>query len=397
MIGTNLSVLGKRICFIVWGVFLLAAGSVHAHKVGESYLFLDVSPQALEGRVETTLSDLDRALDLDVDGDGKVSDDEINGKIDTIRSYIAARVKIGPQTNPYDLRYAGHDILETYRGRYFTLHFSVKDIGPLSRTDSIGIEYNVLFDSDPQQRGLLILEHNRLVGSVNEDETVSLIFSPQAPQQFLELKERSIVREVANFVGQGVWHIWIGIDHVLFLLAFILPTVLRRSNNAWEPVGDFGTVLVKIIKIISLFTLAHSITLCLAALEIIQLPSRLVESIIAASVVVAAINNIYPFFGGRLWLVIFGFGLFHGFGFASVLTDLGLNPASLAASLLGFNLGVEIGQVAIIAVAFPLCYAFRRSPLYCSVGLKGGSGLIGGIAFLWFIERAFDLEAILPF
>lgn len=375
----------------------LLAGDAGAHRVGESYLFLDISAQGLEGRVEATFSDLDRALDLDGDGDGKVSDAELETAAAAVRSYVADRLRLGPPADPYRLEYAEHRIMETYRGRYFVLPFAAEGIGPLTRSDSIEIEYSVFFDSDPQQRGLLIVERNRLVGSVNEDETVSLVFSPDSPRLPLELKGRSLGRELANFVGQGIWHIWIGIDHVLFLLAFVLPSVLRRRGTSWEPAGDFRQALVAVVKVISLFTLAHSITLCLAALEIVQLPPRLVESVIAASVVAAAVNNIYPFFGERLWSVIFGFGLFHGFGFANVLIDLGLSSGSLAISLLGFNLGVEIGQVAIVGVAFPLCFALRSQALYRPLGLVGGSALIGGIALLWLAERALGLDPVLPF
>ena len=140
--------------------------------------------------------------------------------------------------------------------------------------------------------------------------------------------------------------------------------------------------------------MAHSITLSLAALHVISLPSRLVESAIAASVVVAALNNLKPLVQGRRWVVAFGFGLVHGFGFATVLAELGLPSDALVLALVGFNLGVELGQLAIVLLFLPLAYSLRRSQLYRRTLMVGGSVLIALVAAVWFVERAFDLSLL---
>jgi hypothetical protein len=142
------------------------------------------------------------------------------------------------------------------------------------------------------------------------------------------------------------------------------------------------------------FPLAHSIKLSLATLGWVSLPSRLVESTIAASAVLVALNNVWPVFHGRCWLVAFVFGLIHGFGFASVLADLGLPTEALA--LVGFNLGIELGQLAIVAAFLPVAFALRRPLFYRRGGLVGGSLVIAALAAAWFIERAFDVSW-LPF
>jgi len=139
---------------------------------------------------------------------------------------------------------------------------------------------------------------------------------------------------------------------------------------------------------------AHSITLSLAALGIVALPSRLVESAIAASVVVAALNNLKPVVEGRRWLVAFGFGLIHGFGFASVLTELGLPRDTLVLALVGFNLGVECGQLAIVALFLPLAYSLRASRFYRRTVMLGGSLAIAGIAGIWLAERVFGFKLL---
>ena len=147
---------------------------------------------------------------------------------------------------------------------------------------------------------------------------------------------------------------------------------------------------------VTAFTLAHSITLSLAVLGLVSLPSRVVESSIAASVLLAALNNVWPVFHGRRWMVAFAFGLLHGFGFASVLVDLGLPQGALAVALAGFNVGVELGQLTIVAVFLPLAYALRRSLFYRRAVLVGGSLLIALLAGVWLAERALDLK-LMPF
>jgi hypothetical protein len=149
-----------------------------------------------------------------------------------------------------------------------------------------------------------------------------------------------------------------------------------------------------VLRIVTAFTVAHSITLSLATLGLVSLPSRWVESAIAASVVLAALNNIWPLFQARRWSVAFVFGLVHGFGFASVLADLGLPQGVLAVALVGFNVGVELGQLAIVAVFLPLAFALRRSLFYRRGLLLGGSWLIALLAAVWFLERAFNLRLL---
>jgi hypothetical protein len=159
-------------------------------------------------------------------------------------------------------------------------------------------------------------------------------------------------------------------------------------------VDDFRAAFWDVFRIVTSFTLAHSITLSLAALHVVSLPSRLVESAIAASVLVAALNNLRPVVQSRRWAVAFGFGLIHGFGFASVLAELGLPNDALLLALVGFNLGVELGQLAIVALFLPLAYSLRRGAFYRRVVMAAGSLAIAGVAAIWLLERAFGLSLL---
>jgi hypothetical protein len=196
------------------------------------------------------------------------------------------------------------------------------------------------------------------------------------------------------FVREGMSHIWTGIDHLLFLCALLLPAMLVRTPNGWQAIPTVSQAFWNVFRIVTSFTIAHSITHSLAALQVISLPSRWVESAIAASVLLAALNNLYPGVNRTLWLVAFAFGLIHGFGFASVLLDLGLPRESLLLSLLGFNIGVELGQLAIVAFYFAAAFGMRSTGLYRRALMYGGSTAIALVATGWVIERGFDLKLL---
>jgi hypothetical protein len=270
-------------------------------------------------------------------------------------------------------------------GAYAVLRF---DVAGLSQPNTIELIYTALFDIDPKHRGLFRLEDN--------GQTRLAVFSPTTLNQTLDLARPPARPAFLTFSAEGVWHIWSGYDHILFLLALLLPGVLLRREGKWQPVTAARPAFVNVLKIVTAFTIAHSITLSLSGLGYVHLPTRLVESAIAASVVLAAFNNLVPFFAERGWMVAFGFGLLHGFGFANALRDLGLHTGQLAATLFGFNLGVELGQLAIVAIFLPLALCLRRLMFYQNFVLRVGSAAIMVVASTWMAERVFDFKW-LPF
>jgi hypothetical protein len=197
---------------------------------------------------------------------------------------------------------------------------------------------------------------------------------------------------------EGVTHIWGGIDHLLFLVSLLLPAVLvrvrRGATEAWSAAPNFGMSFADVAKIVTAFTLAHSITLALAALDVVSLPSGPVEAAIALSVVLAALNNLFPIVRHGRWIAAFAFGLIHGFGFAGALAGLGLPGEGLAWSLAAFNLGVEAGQLAIVAVFLPLAFALRDTLAYRRYVFGAGSVAIALVGAAWFVERVLDLSLL---
>ena len=361
---------------------LAAAGAV-AHKPSDSYLTITVSGDAVQGQWDIALRDLDFAIGLDSNSDGDITWGELRARHGDIAAYALARLTLALDGVACEPRATGHLVDHHSDGAYAVLRFEAQ-CAKAGRALELG--YNLFFDLDPQHKGLLRL--------VYEGATRTAIFSPDAARQRFELKRPSRLVQFLDYGREGVWHIWIGFDHILFLLSLLLPAVLVHSRSGWRGVERFKPAFWDVFKIVTAFTVAHSITLSLAALGVITLPTRLTESAIALSVVLAALNNIYPLFQRRRWMVAFAFGLIHGFGFASVLADLGLPQDALLLALVGFNLGVEAGQLGIVSVFLSLAYWLRHTMLYRRAILLGGSVLICVLAGIWFVERAFNLKLL---
>jgi HupE / UreJ protein len=356
-----------------------------AHKPSDSYLKLAVQGNQIQGQWDIALRDLDYAMGLDDNGDGVITWGELHTQKQEVTAYALSRLdlKADGVTCPAQLT---DQLVDNHTdGAYSVLRFVANCS---QKPNTLGVNYRLFFDLDPQHRGLLSLETQGL--------THTAIFSPTQVNHALPLVAVNPVQQFLEFVREGIWHIWIGFDHILFLLTLLLPAVLERKDGKWKPVLEMRSVFGNVLKVVTAFTVAHSITLSLATLGVIQLPSRWVESVIALSVILSALNNIYPIVQGRRWIIAFGFGLIHGFGFASVLADLGLPQEALLRALIGFNLGVEVGQIAIVCAFLPLAFALRDSWFYRQVPFKAGSISIAVVASIWIMERLFDFKA-LPF
>jgi hypothetical protein len=195
-------------------------------------------------------------------------------------------------------------------------------------------------------------------------------------------------RSFGEFVLMGVQHIgatpgeWLrpggglrlpdGIDHILFLLALLLA----------------GGGLLEVLKTVTGFTAGHSVTLALATLGLVRLPSRLVESAIALSIAYVALEDLLVQQPRHRWRLAAGFGLVHGFGFAAALSELQLSRSGLAGALVGFNLGVELGQAVIVALLFPLLALLRRRAGFARYGVRGAAALVFAAGAYWFVQRA---------
>ena len=376
----------------------LVALVAHAHKPSDSYLSLQVDGEKITGQWDIALRDLDLVLDLDRNADAAIDWGEVRTRHADVAAYALSRLMLtqpestGKQGVACKLAVTDQLIDNHTDGAYAVLKLA--GACP-SAVATLAVNYSLLFDVDAQHRGLLKLESRSASGD-GTPFVLSAVFPADNATQTLKLSEPGGIAQFATYVADGVKHISIGIDHILFLIALLLPAVLLRSGGKWVPVADIRTAFWSVLKIVTAFTVAHSITLSLAVLGVVQLPSRFVESAIAASVLITALDNLWPFLPRKRWLVAFTFGLLHGFGFASVLIDLKLPASALVLSLLGFNVGVEMGQLILVAVLMPLAYVARASKGYTRIVLGAGSVVIAVISLGWLLERSFNLK-LMPF
>lgn len=374
----------KATICIILGLLILLPSDLLAHAEGEDYVFLRFLETSIEGHFEIHFDDLRDKLGIDVEGDDALA--QIDATAAQVRAYIVENFAMGPDGgNPFIIDFTRQDLIALPQGSFAQYHFRI-DSGPLP--DLLAMHHSMLFEDDRLHRGLVLIEYNAKTDTTYEGEFTSLVFSPTNTDQVLDLNNVPTIMAPRDMISQGVRHIWIGIDHILFLLALMMPTVLVLNDGEWQPVERFPRALWNLLKIITVFTVAHSVTLLLAALGFISVPSRLVESIIALSIILVALNNLTGKVRDGSLLIILGLGLFHGLGFASVMGHLPFRMVDLLRVVIGFNIGVELGQIVIVMAVFPVLFLLRRSRFYEPVMLKGCSAILILVAGWWFVQRA---------
>ena len=379
---------------------VLAPLELAAHQPDQSYVYLRVNKNDLDGRVELNADDLNRILGSSLPTKG-LTEAQVAGLHDRVRAYLTEHLSFRSGATTFPVVYGDAEVYNIDAPEepdFVRYAFTVEGMDELPA--DLEVTYDAVLERHAMHRGHLLIENNWQAGVVNNSAMINYVFTPRAPSTSLNLREgTSVWKGVWALLKLGVWHIWIGLDHILFIVALILPSVVRRDpkeqgaygTSVWHPVEKFRPAFLYIIKIVTFFTIAHSITLALGALEIVNLPGRYVEALIAFSIGLAALHNIRPIFRGKEWVIAFVFGLFHGLGFASVMGDKGLGTDFLAWSLLGFNLGVEIGQLLIICAVFPVLFLLRKTRFYRWLIIVG-SVLLILIALYWTVERLFEVD-----
>ena len=367
--------------------FTVFGTTVRAHTPSETYLTLFVAPAAVTGRWDVAIRDLQQGLRLDEARLQALSTEQLERQLEALAIDTVTRLEVKADGRRLDLRLTDLETVTLNAGEYARVHFAAAVTGAAPAV--LEINARAIFAVDTNLHGLLRVEHD------GRTETASIHLASASWR--MPLSEPASRGEQAwTFVREGIGHIWQGPDHVLFLIALLLPAVLRWENGAWVGAVAFRPALLSIVKIVTAFTVAHSLTLSLAVLDVVRVPGRWVEPLIALSVIAAAVNNLKPWIGERGWVVAFVFGLVHGFGLATGLLEFGLRRETLALALVGFNVGVECGQLGIVAVFLPLAFALRGTWFYRALTFKFGSAAVVLVAAVWMAERLFDFK-LLPF
>lgn len=359
----------------------LFAPSARAHQSSNAYLQIDAGEREVSVRWDIALRDLDVAIGLDANDDGQLTWGEVKAAWPRIQAYALPRLSIAG----CPLRATGTATALERRGdgAYAVLQLAAD----CTLAAAPEIDYALLREVDPTHRGIARIQ--RTDQAMTLAMTLAMLDPNSAASASVHAETPS-----GGFVQEGVLHILTGYDHVLFLLCLLLPSVMQRTPQGWRPVDKLRQAVWPVVGIVSAFTVAHSITLALAATKLVSLPSALIEPAIALTIMLAALDNVWPIFPVRRVVVTFAFGLIHGFGFAGVLGELNLPTGAFAWALLQFNLGLELGQLAIVVTAISLLFGLRQWPRYRLLVIRGGSCAALAVGALWLIERTANVAIL---
>ena len=355
----------------VWSIMLLLlmVMPVSAHQ--PSTAFLELSENRSQATLQWALTDLQRAVGVDHNRDGQLLWSEVVQAETAIESYIRESLTLSSQDQVCNVQLNGPLLLNPRsEGGYLVMPLQLVC---KSHRAADTLFYQGMFGLSPQHKLLLSNTRDDSVQMLDHATSVSLT------------ETRTKLATLMEFVKQGVIHIWIGIDHLAFLLTLMLVTMVKRENHQWHARSG-RQALRSAALLVSVFTLAHSVTLILVSTGMLRLPVYWVELAIAVTVVLAALNNLWPLIR-QVSLMVFVFGLIHGFGFAAVLSELMQNSSSIAAALAGFNIGVELGQLAVVLSILPLLLLISRYPWYGRVVLPGLSALMALAGLFWVANR----------
>lgn len=343
--------------FLLACILSLFATAPWAHETTRSYLQLQPDKDSLTGEISIALRDLEVLLWIDADLDGAITRAELSERIADIATYIGSAVTIATDA-PCQSQATAPRTEQRDGIAYLTMSLMVRCA---AGSGPVRITSRLLAEIDPDHR--LFLTINSATGPT------SLVLRRDSPPGIMD--QGSLLATAASYFQSGVAHLLAGPDHIVFLLLLILPAVTRDQPSLRSA--------REIVAAVTGFTIAHALTLSLATFSLFHPPARVIENLIALSVLVTAIDNLRPFLPGPRAAPAAFFGLIHGFGFASVLGTTGLTPLPFSVALVSFNLGIEAAQIiVVVATGFALHALGARRCL-----LIGGS-LAGAVAsLLW--------------
>ena len=363
-----------------------------AHQTGNSYLVLTESNGRLQIELDFIVRDLGNLLQPPTPSDAPApvpppaatpTPEQLQAMQPAISQVIqeSLGVQLNEETQP--LEFVSQSVVLRNDGLYVRQRFTSPSIAP--EIKFVVVRYSFFNQNDKLGRAFFKLQLGK--------EEISSVFDSSTQTQRYALGDTKRWSTIGLFTHEGAWHIWGGPDHLLFLLTLLLPGLMLLHRATGPPETDsHGTKTAALfaLKVITAFTLAHSITLLASVLDVISLPSRWIESAIALSIMISAALNLQTRIQWSQWKLAFIFGLIHGMGFANGLRELGLSQTYFIETVLAFNVGVELGQIAaVVAVGIPiilLAKQVRTKQLVMTYG-SWGVLLVSGI---WLVQRLMD-------
>lgn len=385
---------GIRLALMV--LALLAGGfRAHAHPMPNSVVLLDLHPGAVGAELQLPLSELQAAFGHDV----ALNTETLVARLGPeLRAYITQHVRpVSPEGRPWavavrDLSVQAAEQTATGPYQELTAHlWLTPPAGATARTFTF--DYDVIVHQVVTHVILVSVRRDWEQGRVGEETPVEVgvirldVRNNVIPALFISQAGGGWWAGFKGMVALGVRHIAEGTDHLLFLLVLLLPApLLLTKGRRWGRFGGVRYSLIRLLKVVTAFTVGHSITLLAGALGWLRLPGQPVEILIAVSILVSAGHALRPLFPGREAWVAAGFGLVHGLAFASTLAELHLPAGPMALSILGFNIGIELMQLFVIALTVPWLILLSQTPSYAAMRVSGAV-LAAVAALAWIVER----------
>ena len=336
---------------------LLLPFTAQAHETTRSYLRLDRAGPTIDLQFRVAFRDIEVAVWVDENLDGAITWAEVQARLPEITEYLQAGLTLNAN-GPCLLARTATDVSNSGGIAYLDLGFTgtCPDAkAPLTATSRL------FTDIDP--------DHRMFLTAVIDGATTTTLLSRANPSITLTGSSGGLLAAFATYFKAGVEHLLGGTDHLAFLLVLMLPAVCGKGTPRQAAFG--------IIAAVTGFTIAHALTLTAALTNLLRPPSAMIEALIAVTIILTAIDNIRPFIPAPRPALAAAFGIVHGFGFATALGALNLDGASFFTALVGFNLGIEATQVALVLVTMPLLYALGagRAVLWTGSALAGAAGL----------------------
>ncbi|MDT7846723.1 HupE/UreJ family protein [Streptomyces justiciae] len=367
-------------------VFLLAGGLASpagAHPMSTSAVLLDIGDDRVEGEVRLPLDRLSVAVHRDLTRANVLGADRV-----FLKNYTAGHIAAAADDGRSWGVTLGTGSVRTIDGTPH-LVYPLELRPPDGQVTDFRLRYDVIVEELLTHRIFVTVRYDFDRGILKTDDAETLgVLDHETQSLDVPAGQGSWLRGFATTAGLGIEHVGSGADHLLFLLMLLLPAPLTAAGGRWRAAAPSARrSVVRVVHVVTAFAIGHSLTLAAAAAGLLDVPSRPVETLIALSIAVSAVHAVRPLAARGEVLIAAGFGLVHGLAFASLIGDLGLARGSLVTTLLGFNLGIELTQLLVVALLMPSLAVLAGTGAYTAfrVGVAG-VGLVFSVS--WMLERA---------
>ncbi|MFM2327098.1 MAG: hypothetical protein RIR31_1300 [Bacteroidota bacterium] len=385
----------KICCFFLLLIICCIPQIIKAHQTATTIVLLDISPGKVAMELQLPLTELELAFGHEVTKNPETLVARLEQQL---KKYLTAHIHAFiTKENFWQLEFKSMKVDKTTQAAsgppYWEIVVQLNIIPPPDvNTRKFILDYDVIMHQVINHAAFVSIRNDWETGKTGEQLTEAGVIRWDTKDNIIyplqiNLESGSWYKGFKSMVSLGMQHIKEGTDHLLFLLVLLLPAMLLVNGNQWGQFGGTKYSIVHLLKIVTAFTIGHSITLLIGAFGWLHLPTQSVEILIAFSILISAIHAVYPIFPGKEIYIAAGFGLVHGLAFASVLANLNLDAGAMALSILGFNIGIELMQLFVVIITVPWLILLSKTAVYKWVRIAGAA-LAAIAAVAWIAERS---------